>query len=291
MVVLHPPAAGGSAQQSCTPSFQTPRYFIKPEPIANLLAAAESLGMPKHGSAQQLGQSKQHQSNSAFNSTAQHSFEQQSKSEGAKSHPAVALTDCQSAERGLSFSSPQPLHRPFQSTVLERILQESQPLAQDQAAVQSEPDGSTSVDQVDSLAAADQLVTQPADNPPDLPTAGLPSGATGMPSADQKQAVVSPAGELCLDGTTDDDQGQLSMCLGSAQADSEAVGNADVQQEAAMAAAKAAEEAEQFALKALQSPQHLSSPGNKVSMSASLHEWTVRTFSLVLPTPAETVTP
>lgn len=69
--------------------------------------------------------------------------------------------------------------------------------------------------------------------------------------------------------SADSDELQTSKAIaGNAQANAVVAGSdsvAEVQREAALAAAKDAQDAEQFAAQALQSPRLQSSPGSKVS--------------------------
>ncbi|DBA74384.1 TPA: hypothetical protein ACH3X1_011148 [Trebouxia sp. C0004] len=286
MIMLQPAAAaGGSARRGPTPApFHTPRPFVKSEPSATPHDSAGHMGGAGQGSAQ-LGQPCSHcrrqlQTSSGFKNAARQSLEQRSKTEGARPCPADAFAQVaslfQSAGHGLSLSRPPPRSFPgIDSTVrgLRTELERTDKGTHAQAAEQSSL--AEDEEQQDTHSVAAQVMCKPADaRMQGLESASLlsaempPVSDTDPTSVDTEASGAAAQGSAkVLSPSADPDELQSSKALaGNGQADAVVAGSvsvAEVQREAAFAAAKDAQGAEQFAAQALQSPQLQSSPGSK----------------------------
>ncbi len=296
MIMLQPAAAaGGSARTGPTPApFHTPRPFVKSEPSATPHGSAGHVGGAGQGSAQ-LGQPGSHhrrqlQTSTGFANAARQSLEQRSKTEGARPRPANAFAQVaslfQAAGPGLSFSVPHPPpgSSPGIDSTLEGLreqglrteLERTDKGMHAQAAEQSSP--AEAEEQQDTHSMAAQVVRKATDaSMQGLESASLlsaempPVSNTDPISVDTEASGAAAQGSAnVLSPSADSDELQASKAVaGNAQADAVVAGSvsvAEVQREAALAAAKDAQDAEQFAAQALQSPRLRSSPGTQVSL-------------------------
>jgi len=292
-------AAGASAKEGPTPPpFHTPRPFVKSEPSATPHDSAGHMGGAGQGSAQ-LGQPGSHhrrqlQTSTGFDLAARQSLEQRSKTEGARPRPADAFAQVaslsQAAGPGLSFSVPRPppgsfpgIESTFEGlreqglrTELERTeLERTDKGTHAQAAEHNSP--AEAEEQQDTHSMAPEVVSKPTDaSMPGLKSASLlsaempPVSNTDPSSIDTEAPGAAAQGSAnVVSSSADSAELQASKAVaGNAQADGVVAGSdsvAEVQREAALAAAKDAQDAEQFAAQALQSPRLQSSPANKVS--------------------------
>ena len=296
MIMLQPAAAaaGGSARRGPTPApFHTPRPFVKSEPSATPHGSVGQVGGAGQGSAQ-LGQPGSHhrrqlQTSTGFASAARQSLEQRSKTEGARPRPANPFAQVapffQAAGPGLSFSMPRPPPGSFpgiDSTFeglreqgLRTELERTDRGTHAQAAQHSSP--AEAEEQQDAHSIAPEVVCKPTDaSMPELESASLlsaempPVSNTDASSLDIEAPGAAAQGSANVASpSADSDELQGSKAVaGNAQADAMVAGSdsvAEVKCEAALAAAKDAQDAEQFAAQALLSPRLQSSPANKVS--------------------------
>ena len=296
MIMLQPAAAAGaSAKEGPTPPpFHTPRPFVKSEPSATPHDSAGHMGGAGQGSAQ-LGQPGSHhrrqlQTSTGFDLAARQSLEQRSKTEGARPRPADAFAQVaslsQAAGPGLSFSVPRPPPGSFpgvdptlkglREQGLRTELERTDKGTHAQAAEQSSP--AEDEEQQDPHSMAPQVVSKPTDaSMQGLESASLLSAAMPPVSNTDPSSVDTEASGAAAQGSAnvvspsaDSDELQTSKAVaGNAQADAVVAGSvsvAEVQREAALAAAKDAQDAEHFAAQALQSPRLQSSPASKVSL-------------------------
>jgi len=296
MIMLQPAAAAGaSAKKGPTPPpFHTPRPFVKSEPSATPHDSAGHMGGAGQGSAQ-LGQPGSHhrrqlQTSTGFDLAARQSLEQRSKTEGARPRPADAFAQVaslsQAAGPGLSFSVPRPPPGSFpgvdptlkglREQGLRTELERTDKGTHAQAAEQSSP--AEDEEQQDPHSMAPQVVSKPTDaSMQGLESASLLSAAMPPVSNTDPSSVDTEASGAAAQGSAnvvspsaDSDELQTSKAVaGNAQADAVVAGSvsvAEVQREAALAAAKDAQDAEHFAAQALQSPRLQSSPASKVSL-------------------------
>ena len=283
-------AAGWSARGGPTPApFHTPHHYVKSEPSATPHGSAGHIGGAGQGSAQ-LSQPGGHhrqqlQTSTGFGHAARQPFEQRSKTEGARPRPPDAFAQVaslfQAAGPGLSFSVPCPPPGSVPGT--DRTLEglRGQDLRTDkgmhaQAAAQSFP--AEDEEQQDTHSVAAQVVSQPTDaSMQGLESASLLSSDTPPVSNANPSFVDTEASGAAAQGSAnllspsaDSDELLASKAVaGNAQAGAVVAGSvnvAQVQCEAALAAAKDAQDAEQFAAQALASPRLQSSPGGKVSL-------------------------
>ncbi len=297
--MLQPAAAGGgggeTARRGPTPApFHTPCPCVKSEPAATPRGSTVHVGRVGQGSAQ-LGQPGSHhrqqlQTSTGFGHAARQSLEQRSKTEGARPRPAYAFAQVaalfQAAGPGLSFSVPRPpsgslpgtdstfegLREQGLRTELERIDQGTHA----QAAAQSSP--AEAEEQQDTHSMAPEVVDTTTDaSMPGLESASLLSTEMSRvsntdPSSIDTEApgAAAQASANVASPSADTAELQASKAVaGNAQADAMVAGSnsvAEVQRKAALAAAKDAQDAEQFAAEALHSPRLQSSPGSKVSL-------------------------
>ena len=289
--MLQPAAAGGggSARRGPTPApFHTPRPFVKSDPSATPHGSAGQVGGADQGSAQ-LGRPGSHhrrqlQTSTGFANAARQSLEQRSKTEGARPRPANAFAQVapflQAAGPGLSFSVPRPPPGSFPgidstSEGLRTQLERTDKGMHAQAAQHSSP--AEAEEQQDTHSSAPEVVRNPTDaSMPGLESASLlstempPVSNTDPSSVDIEAPGAAAQGSANVASpSADSDELQGSKAIaGNAQADAMVAGSdsvAEVKREAALAAAKDAQDAEQFAAQALLSPRLQSSPANKVS--------------------------
>jgi len=274
-------------------SLHTPRPFVKSEPSAPPHGSAVHMGGAGQGSAQ-LGQPGSHhrqqlQTSTGFGHAARQSLEQRSKTEGTRPCPANAFAQVaslfQAAGPGLSFSLPRPppgsvpgigsTFEGLREQGLRTELERTDKGAHAQAAAQSSP--VKDEEQQDTYSMAPEVVSKPTDaSMQGLESASLlsaempPVSNTDASSLDtEAPGAAAQVSANVVSPSADSDELQTSKAIaGNAQANAVVAGSdsvAEVQREAALAAAKDAQDAEQFAAQALQSPRLQSSPGSKVS--------------------------
>ncbi|KAA6425538.1 MAG: hypothetical protein FRX49_04435 [Trebouxia sp. A1-2] len=278
---------GGQPGEAPPPRPSTrPITMSSQNPQPPLMAQRGHIGGAGQGSAQ-LSQPGDHhrqqlQTSTGFGHAARQPFEQRSKTEGARPRPPDAFAQVaslfQAAGPGLSFSVPCPPPGSVPGT--DRTLEglRGQDLRTDkgmhaQAAAQSFP--AEDEEQQDTHSVAAQVVSQPTDaSMQGLESASLLSSDTPPVSNANPSFVDTEASGAAAQGSAnllspsaDSDELLASKAVaGNAQAGAVVAGSvnvAQVQCEAALAAAKDAQDAEQFAAQALASPRLQSSPGGK----------------------------